>query len=291
VIVNPVLDVECMAKVTAIARHELGNPLVAEFVANLYAYARAHGLTATQAVFAWLQQLPQTDDDGTEEVRAVACNPRQRLRPFADDPNCFERALTAIILLEVIDPRWQYTLASVDEPMSHTGVLRRSGPGAEWEILNLFPSKRGPRGLQAAMRQAQQAHTRNVSGQQIFATTIHPVGYALLDRFGGRDAANFVTGQEQHYGLLKRPPPRGPALHAPELRVPAPLVVPETLPPAPQLHAPELHAELLQELMPPPEGDMIDAEPTEAIAWTPLRKAGAPAPNQAPATPQRWRLW
>lgn len=145
-IVDPVLDVRCLSRLTAIARHEIRNPLVAEYVERIRALARRRGISVKDATILWLQELPQTDDDGSESVRAIACSPDQRTRLFPDDPNCFERALAALILLESIDPTWQYTLASIDDPLRHTGLLQRPGAAYEWEPVDLFPSAGGAAG-------------------------------------------------------------------------------------------------------------------------------------------------
>jgi hypothetical protein len=154
VIVDPVLDVRCLSRLTAIARHEIRNPLVAEYVERIRALARRRGISVKDAAILWLQELPQTDDDGSESVRAIACSPDQRTRLFPDDPSCFERALAALILLESIDPTWQYTLASIDDPLRHTGLLQRPGAAYEWEPVDLFPSSGAAGGFFAWLRGA-----------------------------------------------------------------------------------------------------------------------------------------
>jgi hypothetical protein len=154
VIVDPVLDVDCLARLTAIARHEIHNPLVAAYVERIEAFARRRGIELLRdAAIVWLQEQPQSDDDGRELVRAIACNPDQRTRLFPDDPNCFERALAGLILFETIDPSWQYTVASVDDPLRHTGLLMRPNASYEWAPVDLFPSSEGG-GLLAWLRQA-----------------------------------------------------------------------------------------------------------------------------------------
>jgi hypothetical protein len=166
VIVDPVLDVGCLSRLTAIARHEIRNPLVAEYVERIRALARRRGISVTDAAIVWLQELPQTDDDGRESVRAIACGPDQRTRLFPDDPNCFERALAALILLESIDPTWQYTLASIDDPLRHTGLLRRPGAAYDWEPVDLFPSSGAAGGFFAWLRGAASPKAKRTSARR-----------------------------------------------------------------------------------------------------------------------------
>jgi hypothetical protein len=96
-------------------------------------------LGSPAAGVSWLRSLPQSDDDGTESVRAVACDVLQRTRLFPDDPNCFERAFAALVLLEVLEPRTERMLVTVEHPMRHTGVVERRG--GRWVALDLFPRR------------------------------------------------------------------------------------------------------------------------------------------------------
>jgi hypothetical protein len=307
-----VIDVACLSKLTAIARYEVGNPLFVAYVDQVRALARRRRISLKDAVIAWLRGLPQTDDNGRESVRVIACEPDQRARLFPDDPNCFERALAALILLELLDPSWQYTLASVDDPLRHTGILQRPDDSYPWEPIDLFPSSNSDDGgwlgwLREVPRAASTRPTRrarrrtrdaNATVQRIFGI-VHPIGAGVLDAFGEHGAANFLGDQERHFGLLKQ-----------ELRRPVvpgmaaqPLPVEQTAPAGPHLPVPALTAPSLSRTSPAsatpthsPQGDMTngnyDESEKNAPTWTPSGTGSTGAARQATAqAPQRRRYF
>jgi hypothetical protein len=96
-------------------------------------------LGSPRRVVTWLQSLPQSDDDGAEAFRYVACDVSQRVRLLPDDPNCFERAFASLALLEALDPSTPRMLVTIERPVRHTGVVeQRSG---RWVALDLFPRR------------------------------------------------------------------------------------------------------------------------------------------------------
>jgi hypothetical protein len=105
--------------------------------------AVAQHLGTREAVIKWLQSLPQADDFGDERVRVIQCDVPQRVRLFPDDPNCVERSFGALMLLEIIEPRTQRALATVDKPLRHTGLVEKSGD--HWHAVDLFPRRNAPR--------------------------------------------------------------------------------------------------------------------------------------------------
>jgi hypothetical protein len=82
----------------------------------IVAIAEAH--PTTDALAQWLRSLPQRDDHGTphDGPKVDACDPPQRLRLPAADPNCVERAATYLAAAELIDPVPVRALATTDTP-------------------------------------------------------------------------------------------------------------------------------------------------------------------------------
>jgi hypothetical protein len=82
----------------------------------IVAIAEAH--PTTDALAQWLRSLPQRDDHGTphDGPKVDACDPPQRLRLPAADPNCVERAATYLAAAELIDPAPVRALATTDTP-------------------------------------------------------------------------------------------------------------------------------------------------------------------------------
>ncbi|MBL8624433.1 MAG: hypothetical protein JNK64_24205 [Myxococcales bacterium] len=82
----------------------------------IVAIAEAH--PTTDALAQWLRSLPQRDDDGTphDGPKVDACDPPQRLRLPAADPNCVERAATYLAAAELIDPAPVRALATTNTP-------------------------------------------------------------------------------------------------------------------------------------------------------------------------------
>ncbi len=129
-IFDPTNDMQCLGQLTQMAR-ELSPTMLVRTVARR--------LGNTRGVISWLRALPQTDDDGEELVQFIACDVAQRVRLFPDDPNCFERAFAALVLLEVLDPGTPRKLVTIDRPLRHTGIVeQREG---RWRALDLFPRR------------------------------------------------------------------------------------------------------------------------------------------------------
>jgi hypothetical protein len=134
VIGDPVNDRECLDQLTTFAR-ELAPTTLIQSVARR--------LATREAVITWFQSLPQADDDGDEHVRFIQCDVPQRARLLPDDPNCVERSLGALMLLEAIDPKTLRALATIDKPLRHTGLVERVG--AHWRAVDLFPRRNATR--------------------------------------------------------------------------------------------------------------------------------------------------
>ena len=134
-IAAPINDVECLGQLTGMAR-ELSRTTLARLVAQR--------LGSREAVIRWIQARPQTDDDGREAVRVITCDVPQRVRLFADDPNCVERATDAMILFEALElagaaPKATRALATVDKPLRHTGLVEQYN--GHWYAVDLFPRR------------------------------------------------------------------------------------------------------------------------------------------------------
>jgi hypothetical protein len=177
VIIAPINDVDCLAQLTTIVR-ELARTMLVRLVAR--------HLGTREAVIEWLQLKPQDDDDGRELVQFMPCDVPQRLRLFADAPNCVERASDAAILLEALEQMQgsaptTRALATIDHPVRHTGLVEKSG--AHWYAVDLFPRK-GAR--------------RNSSWIDQVATGVQGVhqyvGKPLLDFYLGKSAGDAAAG-------------------------------------------------------------------------------------------------
>lgn len=138
-ILDPVNDQQCLGLLVERAR---------ELVRTRLAYDAAARLRSIRNVIAYLQSLPQTDDDGQERIQVIACDVPQRLRFLPPDPNCFERTLAGLVLLELIDPKTERVPVSIDEPERHTGIVERQ-PGGQWQAVDLFP-RRNARGRRSS---------------------------------------------------------------------------------------------------------------------------------------------
>lgn len=70
----------------------------------LVAFAEAY--PDTESLAAYLRSLPQRNDDGLpcDGPKVTECEPVQRYRVAAPDPNCLERAADYIGAAELIDP-------------------------------------------------------------------------------------------------------------------------------------------------------------------------------------------
>lgn len=129
-ILDPTNDAACLGQLTYIARELAPTTLIRTV---------ARRLGSPESVREWLRSLPQTNDSGEELYRAIACDVPQRVRLLPDDPNCFERALAALLLLEVLDPGTQRMLVTIERPARHTGVVEWQG--RHWVALDLFPHR------------------------------------------------------------------------------------------------------------------------------------------------------
>lgn len=163
-IAEPINDVECLSQLTTIAR-ELAPTTLLRTVAQR--------LGSPDAVVEWLQSLPQTDDRGEELLQYISCDVPQRVRLLPHDPNCVERALAALMLLETIAPRTRRALATVDRPLRHTGLVERLG--SKWHAVDLFPRRN--------------ASLRNVSWRRLGGDVMHG-----LNRYVGKPVLKFYLG-------------------------------------------------------------------------------------------------
>jgi hypothetical protein len=180
VILDPTTDRDCLGQLTRMAR-ELAPTTLIKLVASR--------LGSRAAVVRWLQSLPQSDDNGDELFRYVACDVAQRVRLLPDDPNCFERAFAAIALLEVLDPRTQRMLVTIDRPVRHTGVVEHRG--GRWVAVDLFPRRNFDWG--------------NL-GKDVLQGTHQYVGKPLLSFYGLGSVADTLGEQENKaIGRDKKP--------------------------------------------------------------------------------------
>jgi len=124
VIAVPFNDHTCLGSITEVVAELVKNqdPAIVEIAAK-------HPTTASLA--AWIRTLPQRDDDGDPEdgPKAEACEPPQRLRVPAPDPNCVERSALYLAVAELVDPRPNRQLATLDTPIGlHTFPLEDGAP-------------------------------------------------------------------------------------------------------------------------------------------------------------------
>jgi hypothetical protein len=120
----PFNDLRCLGSITEVIAELVKNedPLIAEI-------ARKHPTTAS--LVAWIRTLPQRDDDGdpTDGPKVEACDPAQRLRIPAENPNCVERSALYIAVAELIDPEPNRQLATLDTPIGlHTFPVENGAP-------------------------------------------------------------------------------------------------------------------------------------------------------------------
>ena len=120
----PFNDQTCLGSITEViaelVEHE--DPVLAEI-------ASKHKTTGSLA--AWIRSLPQRDDDGAAKdgPKVEACEPPQRLRIPAGDPNCVERAALYVAVAELIDPEPVRQLATLDLPVGmHTFPVENGAP-------------------------------------------------------------------------------------------------------------------------------------------------------------------
>ena len=120
----PFNDHTCLASISEV---------IAELVRNedpvIVALAQRH--PTTQSLVRWIRSLPQRDDNGVagDGPKVEACDPPQRLRVPAHDPNCVERAAMYLAIAELIDPAPVRQLATLDLPVGlHTFPVENGAP-------------------------------------------------------------------------------------------------------------------------------------------------------------------
>jgi hypothetical protein len=124
VIALPFNDHSCLVSISQV---------IAELVKNedavIVELAKQH--PTTQSLVRWIRSLPQRDDNGErgDGPKVKACDPPQRLRVPADDPNCVERAAMYLAIAELIDPEPVRQLATLDLPIGlHTFPVENGVP-------------------------------------------------------------------------------------------------------------------------------------------------------------------
>jgi hypothetical protein len=83
----------------------------------------------THEAYEHIRSLPQRDDEGAPDdgPKLEACEPVQRLRVPAPNPNCFERAILGQILGELLDPHPVRQLATLEFPWGRHTILLENG--------------------------------------------------------------------------------------------------------------------------------------------------------------------
>ena len=117
-------DLSCLGTITEVIADLVArrDPLLAELAATY---------PTTEALAAWIRSLPQRDDEGIpgDGPKVDACEPPQRLRIPAPDPNCFKRAALYLGVAELIDPRPVRQLATLDFDWGrHTFPIEAGAP-------------------------------------------------------------------------------------------------------------------------------------------------------------------
>jgi len=120
----PFNDYRCLGSITELVAELVGNgdPVLTELATK---HATTEGLAN------WIRDLPQRDDDGApgDGPKVKSCDPPQRLRLPAPDPNCVERAALYLGVAELIDPKPARQLATLDTPVGmHTFPIEHGVP-------------------------------------------------------------------------------------------------------------------------------------------------------------------
>ena len=120
----PFNDYRCLGSITdkVVELVETGDPVIGELAAT-------H--PTTKSLVEYIRALPQRDDDGEKHdgPKVGACEPPQRLRLPAEDPNCVERAALYLAVAELIDPKPVRQLATLDTPVGlHTFPVENGAP-------------------------------------------------------------------------------------------------------------------------------------------------------------------
>ncbi len=117
-------DLTCLSAISEVMADlvERRDPLLVE-IAQKY--------PTTVALAVWIRSLPQRDDFGApgDGPKVEACQPVQRLRIPAPDPNCVERAALYLGVAELIDPYPVRQLATLDFDWGrHTFPIENGAP-------------------------------------------------------------------------------------------------------------------------------------------------------------------
>ena len=120
----PFNDLRCLGSITEVIAElvKTQDPVIVDI-------ASKH--PTTESLAAWIRTLPQRDDDGETKdgPKVEACDPPQRLRIPAPDPNCVERSALYIAVAELIDPDANRQLATLDTPIGlHTFPIEDGAP-------------------------------------------------------------------------------------------------------------------------------------------------------------------
>ena len=120
----PFNDHRCLASVTEVVAELVRNedPIISELAAK-------H--PTTESLASYIRSLPQRDDTGDKDdgPRIEACDPPQRLRIPAENPNCLERGALYLAVAELIDPHPVRQLATLDTPIGmHTFPIENGAP-------------------------------------------------------------------------------------------------------------------------------------------------------------------
>lgn len=115
-------DTTCLsaASLQAAELVEQRDPLMVEYAQQFHTKEEA---------WAHIRALPQRDDEGIPDdgPKLDACEPVQRLRIPADDPNCFERAVLGMIVGEFLDPVPVRQLATLEFPWGRHTIMLENG--------------------------------------------------------------------------------------------------------------------------------------------------------------------
>jgi hypothetical protein len=117
-------DLTCLGAISEVVATLVGerDPLLVEL---------AQRYPTTELLATWIRGLPQRNDDGApaDGPRLDACDPPQRLRIPAPDPNCVERAALFLGVAELIDPWPVRQLATLDFDWGrHTFPIEAGAP-------------------------------------------------------------------------------------------------------------------------------------------------------------------
>jgi hypothetical protein len=120
----PFNDLRCLGSVTEVIAElvRTRDPVLVE-LADQY--------STTEVLADWIRTLPQRDDEGdaSDGPKVEVCEPPQRLRIPAPDPNCVERSALFLAVAELIDPKPVRQLATLDTPVGlHTFPLENGAP-------------------------------------------------------------------------------------------------------------------------------------------------------------------